>query len=31
MASYGGPIKKEKSKKKKVRLKPTSSIKKMKY
>ena len=31
MASYGGPIKKEKKKKKKVRLKPTGSIQKMRY
>lgn len=31
MASYGGSIKKEKKKKKKVRLKPSGSIKKMKY
>ncbi len=31
MASYGGSIKKVKSKKKKTKLKPTSSIKKMRY
>jgi len=31
MTSYRETIKKEKKKKKKVRLKPTGSIKKMKY
>ena len=31
MASYGGPIKKVKKKKKKTRLKTTSSINKIKY